>query len=59
MFSLIKGKKDDDMKLLVDAVENYFYVWANVGKKPGWCERTEKAKTELRRLMRKHGKEII
>ncbi len=33
-----------------EAVKNYFTVWANKGKKPGWCKRVEEAKRSLDKL---------
>lgn len=51
-------KKYEPPAELLNAVQNYFIVWANKDKSPEWCKRTESAKAEVQRVLRLYGREI-
>lgn len=38
---------------LLEAIEEYFEVWANNGKKPGWCNRVDASRARLRAAIAK------
>ncbi len=50
MDETIKQIRSENQELKM-AIKDYFEVWANKEKKPGWCKRTEQAKKRLMKLI--------
>lgn len=42
---------DDAVTELMEAAANYHVVYANEGKKPGWCDRVDVAKLRVDRAI--------
>jgi hypothetical protein len=53
---VIEAEEPDMVSVLLEAVRNYFKVWENEGKKPGWCDRMKSAKSQLHEAMAKAAK---